>query len=93
MGTLLKRGRLKLLEPSGPVQACNGIDLPLHLRLLQVNCARRCSRYGSRSSQIITLKREVCPNAYRNDFLGNAQISVICVEPIRVCVKLEVCIP
>jgi len=26
---LLKSGSLNLLEPSGPVQACNGITLPL----------------------------------------------------------------
>jgi len=25
---VLKSGSLKLLEPSGPVQACNGIALP-----------------------------------------------------------------
>jgi len=25
----MKSGTLKLLEPSGPVQACNGITLPL----------------------------------------------------------------
>ena len=29
MPTVLKSGRLNLLEPSGPVQACNGIALPL----------------------------------------------------------------
>jgi hypothetical protein len=28
---VLKSGSLKLLEPSGPVQACNGIALPLPL--------------------------------------------------------------
>jgi len=27
---VLKSGSLNLLEPSGPVQACNGIALPLH---------------------------------------------------------------
>jgi hypothetical protein len=27
----LKSGCLNLLEPSGPVKACNGIDLPLPL--------------------------------------------------------------
>jgi hypothetical protein len=27
----LKSGSLNLLEPSGPVKACNGIDLPLPL--------------------------------------------------------------
>ena len=26
----LKFGSLNLLEPSGPVQACNGVALPLH---------------------------------------------------------------
>ena len=26
---VLKSGNLKLLEPSGPVQACNGVALPL----------------------------------------------------------------
>ena len=29
MPTVLKSGNLNLLEPSGPVQACNGIALPL----------------------------------------------------------------
>jgi len=29
----LKSGSLNLLEPSGPVQACNGIALPLPLTL------------------------------------------------------------
>jgi len=27
---VLKSGSLNLLEPSGPVQACNGIAIPLH---------------------------------------------------------------
>jgi hypothetical protein len=31
---VLKSGSLNLLEPSGPVQACNGIALPLSLPLL-----------------------------------------------------------
>jgi hypothetical protein len=30
---VLKSGSLKLLKPSGPVQACNGIALPLLLPL------------------------------------------------------------
>jgi len=30
---VLKSGSLNFLEPSGPVQACNGIALPLHLPL------------------------------------------------------------
>ena len=27
---VLKSGRLNLLEPSGPIQACNGIALPVN---------------------------------------------------------------
>ena len=33
MPIVLKCGSLNLLEPSGPVQACNGIALPLPLPL------------------------------------------------------------
>ena len=29
-----KSGKLKFLETSGPVQACNGTDLPLYLLLI-----------------------------------------------------------
>ena len=32
MPIVLKSGNLNLLEPSGPVQACNGIALPLPFR-------------------------------------------------------------
>ena len=31
---VLKSGSLDILEPSGPVQACNGIALPLRLNVL-----------------------------------------------------------
>ena len=31
MPIVLKSGNLNLLEPSGPVQACNGIALPFYL--------------------------------------------------------------
>jgi hypothetical protein len=34
MPIFLKSGSLKLLEPSGPVQACNGIALPLPSHLI-----------------------------------------------------------
>ena len=33
--TVLKSGSLNLLEPSGPVQSCNGIALPLPLHYRQ----------------------------------------------------------
>ena len=35
MPTVLKSGNLNLLEPSGPVQACNGIALPFLKKLVQ----------------------------------------------------------
>jgi len=31
VSNVLKSGSLNLLEPSGPVQACNGIALPLRV--------------------------------------------------------------
>ena len=43
MPIVLKSGSLNLLEPSGPVQACNGIDLPfilIHLWLFLFICIR-----------------------------------------------------
>jgi len=33
---VLKSGSLNLLEPSGPVQGCNGIALPWHLPAMKV---------------------------------------------------------
>jgi len=36
---VMKSGKLNLLEPSGPVQACNGTDLPFTLySYLQFDC-------------------------------------------------------
>jgi len=41
---VLKSGSLKLLEPSGLVQACNGIALPLYLEhILRVSFQRLLS--------------------------------------------------
>ena len=34
MPIVLKSGNLNLLETSGPVQACNGIAVPLHFTLM-----------------------------------------------------------
>ena len=30
---VMKSGNLNFLKPSGPLQACNGTDLPLHVSL------------------------------------------------------------
>jgi len=37
----LKSGSLNLLEPSGPVQACNGIALPFFLMYLMDVCYQK----------------------------------------------------
>jgi len=42
---VLKSGSLNLLEPSGPVQDCNGIDLPLPLPLLSATTSTTLERY------------------------------------------------
>jgi hypothetical protein len=36
MPIVLKSGSLNLLEPSGPVKACNGIDLPFNYIAMEV---------------------------------------------------------
>ena len=40
--TIMKSGNLNLLEPSGPVQACNGIALPLDIHF---SISFRCIRF------------------------------------------------
>jgi hypothetical protein len=37
---VLKSGRFNLLEPSGPVKACNGIALPLLADLIGMSCTK-----------------------------------------------------
>ena len=52
MPIILKSGRLNLLEPSGPVQACNGIALPFlaytiaAMLLSSRQRDRQCSTYN-----------------------------------------------
>jgi len=62
--TLLKFGSLKLLEPSGPVQACNGIALPLQAynnrerRVSNVRSGSKYSAVGVSKLYVITLSVE-----------------------------------
>ena len=46
MPIVLKSGSLKLLEHSGPVQACNGIALPLPVLLKSFKLERVSGRTG-----------------------------------------------
>jgi len=48
MPIVLISGSLKLSEPSGPVQACNGTALPLHV-VLGTAARLRAGRYGFRT--------------------------------------------
>ena len=43
MPTVLKSGSLNLLEPSGPVQACNGIALPFYFQSVKPENVQLCS--------------------------------------------------
>jgi hypothetical protein len=62
--TLLKFGSLNLLEPSGPVQACNGIALPLQTynnrekHVSKVRSASKKSADGVSKTSVITLSGE-----------------------------------
>jgi len=48
--TVLKSGSLNLLEPSGPVQACNGIALPLNELFVQVSFSGKLPSGENRST-------------------------------------------
>ena len=50
MPIVLKSGSLKLLEPSGPVQACNGIALPFTVKLKE-----QCGVYERRASLLLRI--------------------------------------
>jgi hypothetical protein len=43
----LKFGSLNLLEPSGSVQACNGIALPFYLGMFDLRGSRLCDMIGA----------------------------------------------
>jgi len=51
----LKSGSLTLLEPSGHVQACNGIDLPLHIKMLLEMALRRASYLTNTFLRVLSL--------------------------------------
>jgi hypothetical protein len=61
----MKSGSLNLLEPSGPVQACNGIALPYYFdlegaTLLQFNSNKlRSSKHHKANEEIMSLDQLV----------------------------------
>ena len=55
---VMKSGNLNFLEPSGPLQACNGTDLPLPL---PGHCQNNCSRV------LVTFLRTILSTALRQN--------------------------
>jgi hypothetical protein len=79
---VLKSGYLNLLEPYGPVQTCNGIDLPLHLP----PCIRSDWRKPRQHSVRMVPKMETKISRIR---ISNATMRlpscVICTVSVNVC--------
>ena len=73
MPTVLKSGNLNLLEPSGPVQACNGIALPVFFTYDSV--VGIATRYGLDSSGVESCCGQDFPHSSRWD-LGPSQLPV-----------------
>jgi len=61
--TVLKSGSLNLLEPLGPVQACNGIALPLRLPL-PFYC---CFTTNSAAINVVLLRRYISITIFNVD--------------------------
>jgi len=47
----MKSGNLKLLEPSGPVQACNGIALPIFV-IIPITCKISAMQVDTQAADI-----------------------------------------
>jgi len=65
---VLKCGSPNLLEPSGPVQACNGIALPLHFyeaynSAMMAIFSVFINYFSKKQQRRITLKMTVLPHA------------------------------
>ena len=68
MPIVFKSGSLNLLELYGPVQACNGIDLPFLLQYVSTNCFCSLREFISNTSSIPdSVHRET--NYYTSCFL------------------------
>jgi hypothetical protein len=71
---VLKSGSLNVLEPSGPVQACNGVALPFFLTLLNVNT--NSSIWLNRWQNTNELEREIRRNirGSHSGFVDNSSV-------------------
>jgi len=52
----MKSGNLNFLEPSGPLRACNGTDLPLPFTLIQFVTSENNNLHGHRDTCLISQK-------------------------------------
>jgi hypothetical protein len=79
---VLKSGNLKLLEPSGPVKACNGIALTLTLPLpLPLRFER--TRIGTGSFDVVTVCTGLIPQSGFGVSDTEIQITPLNHSPIR----------
>ena len=80
MPIVLKSGNLNLLEPSGPVQACNGIALPFYIQL-QMNTLQYDARYIQH--QINTFQYDARYIQHQTDFVFLKYLFVLLLKPCR----------
>ena len=76
MPIVLKSGNLNLLEPSGPVQACNGIALPLPLPL--VGGKRPFGNPGEKWRRVHMLKEETARMSTNSYNAGQSRVAGSC---------------
>ena len=86
MPIVLKSGSLNLLEHSGPVQACNSIDLPLPYKIHGNTTTRPFGNYLSTPSSEATLTAElicfvvsVTSPGKGNSWFPKGRVVVLCV--------------
>jgi len=90
---VLKSGSLNLLEPSGPVQACNGIALPLYdISSLSVNTKEESTQFSTlvtntlAKSVLLTGEIAVCSEIYTK------HINTLCGDSVEILLTLNLAV-
>ena len=87
---VMKSGNLNFLEPSGPLQACNGTALPFNIYVVKlfvpfpVQCCRHCAA-------ITKLYMEINLTFFKGsrEMINNSIGIVFCGDSIRICLLLQ----
>ena len=74
MPIALKSGSLNYLEPSGPVQACNGIGLPLPLPFYSLS-SHSSKRILKISPTLIITREDTCGNGLLHHLEGHGEVA------------------